>query len=210
MANHAEQLGREVPNVFHWCIVVMDLFSTLLIAFHNISKPSTLVQVKIKYRTSTNLILRKGTLFYNEDMQTVEVESSGSDESMLGRFQGWLQVDTLVVSSCSQTANDSYWPFCVLRNTKVIKLSCLSTVKAIYHDRNWICEMPVVWLCLGMFGDSFRNECLRPWTTSKAHVWTVSETQFSLPQTVPNIESRKVSYTQIIPNPWMLKINNLE
>jgi len=63
MANHAEQLGREV---------------------------------KIKYRTSTNLILRKGTLFYNEDMQTVEVESSGSDES----------------------------------NTKVIKLSCLSTVKA--------------------------------------------------------------------------------
>eukprot|EP00434_Breviolum_minutum_P003849 symbB.v1.2.003387.t1/scaffold190.1/size276550/12 len=53
-------------------------------------------EVKIKYRTSTNLILRKGTLFYNEDMQTVEVESSGSDES----------------------------------NTKVIKLSCLSTVKA--------------------------------------------------------------------------------
>ena len=41
-------------------------------------------QVKIKYRTSTNLILQKGTLFYNEDMQTVEVETSGSDESSLG------------------------------------------------------------------------------------------------------------------------------
>ena len=31
-------------------------------------------------------------------------------------------------------------------------------------------EMLVVWLCLGMFGDSFRNARLRPWTTSKAHV----------------------------------------
>eukprot|EP00438_Fugacium_kawagutii_P024665 Skav226597 [mRNA] locus=scaffold5607:36526:38596:+ [translate_table: standard] len=39
-------------------------------------------EVKIKYRTSTNLILRDGTLFYNEEMQTVEVETSDSDESM--------------------------------------------------------------------------------------------------------------------------------
>ena len=68
--------------------------------FSNLPSHPGLAQVKIKYRTSTNLILRKGTLFYNEDMQTVEVESSGSDESMLGRFHG-LQVDTLVMSSCT-------------------------------------------------------------------------------------------------------------
>ena len=134
-------------------------------------------------------------------MQTVEVESSGSDESMLGRFQGCLQVDTLVVSSCSQTAV-CYWPFCILRNTKVIKLSCLSTVKAIYHDRNWICEMLVVWLCLGIWGHGLHRR----------HTCELCQKLMVLIATVsvPNIESRKVSYTQIIPNPWMLKMNNLD
>lgn len=89
----AQSGGSQLFLLMHCVLLLMDLFSTLLITFHNDFKtfhPGWTVQVKIKYRTSTNLILRKGTLFYNEDMQTVEVESSGSDESMLGGFQGCL------------------------------------------------------------------------------------------------------------------------
>ena len=144
-------------------------------------------------------------------MQTVEVESSGSDESMLGRFQGCLQVDTLVVSSCSQTA-ESYWPFCILRNTKVIKLSCLSTVKAIYItiEIEFVkCSLfGCVWGCLGTHFE------MRIWGHGlhRRHTCELCQKLIVLIATVsvPNIESRKVSYTQIIPNPWMLKMNNLD
>ncbi|CAJ1437710.1 unnamed protein product [Effrenium voratum] len=37
-------------------------------------------EVKIKYRSSSNLVLRRGILFYNEDMQTVEIECSTRTE----------------------------------------------------------------------------------------------------------------------------------
>lgn len=67
----AQSGGSQLFLLMHCVLLLMDLFSTLLITFHNDFKtfhPGWTVQVKIKYRTSTNLILRwgRGAWFFGE------------------------------------------------------------------------------------------------------------------------------------------------
>ena len=81
-------------------------------------------EVKIKYRTSLNLILRKGTLFYNEDMQTVEASAPFSSS----------KIDVLKCRSKNPAKSPRLFSCLVAhvsrKETKIMKLSCLSSVKA--------------------------------------------------------------------------------